>query len=84
MFVRGPGLKAGLMIETVTSHTDVAPTILDIAGLDETPWQMDGTSFLLKGDGSYSATRNEHVNIEYWGVVSANVVLLCRCRGNLI
>ena len=41
----GPGIKAGSFWSEVTSNTDIAPTLLAIAGVD-TPPSMDGRSFL--------------------------------------
>ncbi len=52
MLVYAPGLIGeGKTLEQLIQNTDIAPTILDMAGI-ETPAQMQGTSFyrLLKGD----------------------------------
>ncbi|KAL1620837.1 hypothetical protein SLS56_009448 [Neofusicoccum ribis] len=32
-FVRGPGVARGAVVERVTTHTDVAPTLLELAGV---------------------------------------------------
>lgn len=50
----------------VTTHTDVAPTLLKLAGVDK---QLDGEPIpLTKSDTADFKT--EHVGIEYWGYVS--------------
>ncbi len=45
------GLKAGATLDNVTANIDIAPTLLDFAGI-ETPEDMQGKSFkpLLEGD----------------------------------
>ncbi|KFD45530.1 hypothetical protein M513_13593 [Trichuris suis] len=44
-FARGPGVAAGLKILKPVANIDIAPTILDMAGLP-VPAHMDGRSFL--------------------------------------
>jgi arylsulfatase A-like enzyme len=53
--VQGPGVPGGVTDSTLTSITDVLPTIADLAGLDSTPHpKWDGISMrnlLLTGSG---------------------------------
>lgn len=63
LFVRGPGIEAGGQIDAVTTHTDIAPTILKIAGVEK---QLDGEIMPLAED-KQSKGRTEHAAIEYWG-----------------
>ncbi|GAB7355425.1 hypothetical protein MBLNU459_g5938t2 [Dothideomycetes sp. NU459] len=65
LFVRGPGIAAGGSLDLVTSHTDIAPTILGIAG--HTRDDFDGLAIPLTGSSSAEG-RGEHVNVEFWGV----------------
>lgn len=46
LFVRGPGITAGQVINDSAVHVDLAPTILDMMGMASTPEQMDGRSWL--------------------------------------
>ncbi|XP_014670642.1 PREDICTED: putative extracellular sulfatase Sulf-1 homolog isoform X2 [Priapulus caudatus] len=44
MYIRGPGIPKGVSIPNIVGNIDVAPTILDMAGI-EVPDHMDGRSF---------------------------------------
>ena len=48
----GPGAPEGAAIDTMTSHLDIMPTLLDLAGLGTAGLELDGRSFqpLLEGD----------------------------------
>lgn len=63
--VRGPGVPAGHTSERVTSHTDIAPTVLRLAGA--TREEFDGEAIPLTDASKIDSPRSEHVNIEFWG-----------------
>ena len=65
LIVRGPGIAKNKKLNLVSSHTDIAPTILSIAG--ETRDNFDGLPIPLTGDNA-TKQRGEHVNVEFWGV----------------
>jgi arylsulfatase A-like enzyme len=71
LIIRGPKVPQNQTTEIVTTHTDLAPTIINIVGgqVPETA-QFDGASIPLTEDGILEATksRHEHVNVEYWGI----------------
>lgn len=70
MFVRGPGVPRGVEVSAVTTHIDLAPTILDIVG-GEAEGELDGVAIPLTTKEIHAADmdggRHEHVNVEYWG-----------------
>ncbi|KAK6388126.1 hypothetical protein LTR65_008134 [Meristemomyces frigidus] len=70
LIVRGPGVPKGEMTEIVTSHTDLAPTFMQLAGAvlrDD----LDGAAIPLTAVslGEQRRTRQEHVNVEMWGII---------------
>jgi arylsulfatase A-like enzyme len=42
--VRGPSVPAGASLDELVANIDIAPTVLDLAGVEEPGW-MDGRSF---------------------------------------
>lgn len=79
--IRGPGVPVGVDTDLPSNHIDIAPTLLDFAGLDKSEWPswLDGRSLLpyfaaASGNSSSSSSDDdddvshvETVNIEYWG-----------------
>jgi N-acetylglucosamine-6-sulfatase len=56
--VRGPGVSAGASFDELVANIDIAPTVLDLAGVKEPGW-MDGRSFKpLLGRDALVAWRN--------------------------
>ena len=76
MAVRGPGISPGKVSKIPSTHVDIAPTILEIAGVPRKDWPpfFDGRS-LLKEWQSRSAPNDdishEVLNVEYWGSSNA-------------
>ncbi|KAH8897292.1 Arylsulphatase [Thozetella sp. PMI_491] len=71
LIVRGPGIAKGASVDFPTTHTDLAPTILDLAKAPTRP-DFDGAIINLV-DGTYSgAIRQEHVNVETWFLRNPN------------
>jgi hypothetical protein len=65
LIVRGPGVPAGRISTAVTAHTDLASTILGIAGAKRD--DSDGTPIPLSEKDEGKA-RHDHVTIEFWGL----------------
>ncbi|KAH8660574.1 alkaline-phosphatase-like protein [Xylariales sp. PMI_506] len=62
-FARGPGITPGGSFDRITTHTDVAATVLQIAGITK---EHDGAVIPLVSLEDDSA-RHEHATIEFWG-----------------
>ncbi|KAL1953428.1 hypothetical protein VTO42DRAFT_2835 [Malbranchea cinnamomea] len=67
LIVRGPTVPKGQVSEIVTTHTDLTPTLLELAGAPLRA-DFDGLSIPLTDDGLQDvvATRHEHVTMEFW------------------
>ena len=59
LFVRGPDINVGHRVNGIVSHVDLAPTILDMAGVD-IPSQMDGRSWM-----QLASSRKEYGSLEW-------------------
>jgi arylsulfatase len=69
MIIRGPQVPRSKKVDFVTSHTDVMPTLFDLAGI-ELREDFDGLPMPLTPGGLAHARkdpRREHVSVEYWG-----------------
>ncbi|KAK3989763.1 alkaline-phosphatase-like protein [Cladorrhinum sp. PSN332] len=69
LIIRGPGVPKGEVSEIVTTHVDLAPTILSIAGAPHRA-DFDGEAIPLNRKDLEAAidTRHEHVTVEFWGI----------------
>ncbi|KAE8326969.1 alkaline-phosphatase-like protein [Aspergillus sergii] len=68
MIIRGPGIPKGKTAEIVTSHLDIAPTIVEWAG-GQGPGDFDGS--VIPKEGTTTPDEPwEHVEVEHWGAVS--------------
>ncbi|RTE77125.1 hypothetical protein BHE90_008380 [Fusarium euwallaceae] len=65
LIIRGPGVPPGHISQAVTAHTDLASTIMGLAG--RTLPDTDGTPIPLSIDAE-AESKQEHVTIEYWGL----------------
>ena len=61
--VRGPGVPGGRSFDDLVTNTDIAPTVLDLAGLPAPGW-MDGESFAPFLDGAAPEAWRSSVLIE--------------------
>ncbi len=66
MLAYAPGtIKPGAVIDELIQNIDVAPTVLDVAGVS-TPEHMDGRSFLKLLEGKQTPWRDEVYYEYYW------------------
>lgn len=65
LVVRGPGVAAGQVIDSATSHTHLAPTILSIAG--QTRDDFDALPIPLTAAETNKGPY-ENIGVEFWGV----------------
>lgn len=67
LVVRGPGIPAGHVSQAVTTHIDLAPTLLQLAGVPAHA-DLDGEPIPLTAEPDADETsRHEHVTVEFWG-----------------
>ncbi|KAL2818147.1 alkaline-phosphatase-like protein [Aspergillus cavernicola] len=65
LIVRGPRIPQDVVLDIVTSHTDLAPTFLSLAGA--TRDGLDGKPIPTTTDAEKESNKTEHAAIEYWG-----------------
>lgn len=77
LIVRGPGVAKAKVEDAVTTHIDLAPTILHLIGAEPRP-DFDGVPIPLgtgggrtDADVALDPKRHEHVAVEYWGIALA-------------
>ena len=71
LLVRGPGISPGSAFDIAATNVDLAPTLLDMAGVLESAGEMDGRSFLPHIPGKSDAmdelpSWRDHVFLEYY------------------
>ncbi|KAI1313210.1 arylsulfatase-like protein [Xylaria venustula] len=71
LIIRGPGVPEDFVTDIVTTHTDLAPTLLQIAGAPLRD-DFDGLAIPLTQAELDQAKkeRYEHVTVEHWGFAS--------------
>jgi len=90
LIVRGPGVAEGKVVEgLVTSHVDLAPTILRLAGsTSASRADFDGEVIPLTGrkidEVVRKRERHEHVTVEYWGFAATEGRLFGKDEQRLI
>ncbi|KAF3765633.1 hypothetical protein M406DRAFT_88476 [Cryphonectria parasitica EP155] len=82
LVVRGPGVPQGAVEDSVTTHIDLAPTVLKMVGAEARP-DFDGVPIPIGsasdragekemvGPERWETKRHEHVAVEYWGYAIA-------------
>jgi hypothetical protein len=73
LIVRGPGVAEGLVTDVITTHVDLAPTILQLAGAGSLRADFDGVPVPLTAPAIAEAkqSRHEHVTVEFWGLAAS-------------
>lgn len=65
--IRGPGVPVGRTAGVVSSHTDLTPTILRLAGSERA--DLDGNPIpIFEKEFKSARAFSEHVNVEFWGL----------------
>ncbi|KAJ7257648.1 arylsulfatase [Mycena rebaudengoi] len=74
LIIRGPGVPAGAVVERVTTHTDLAPTFLQLLGVDLRD-DFDGAPIPVStaeiAEARGDVAKSERVNMEFWGILTA-------------
>jgi arylsulfatase A-like enzyme len=68
LIIRGPGVATNVSTDIVTTHTDLAPTFLELLGIRLRD-DLDGRPIPVKRHDlqKIRRERQEHANVEYWG-----------------
>ncbi|MEM7112908.1 MAG: sulfatase-like hydrolase/transferase [Chloroflexota bacterium] len=72
LLVRGPGIKNEQTVSSLTSHIDLAPTLLELAGIEHDAAQFDGLSLVSLLAGGETAVR-DHTFGEYHPTVHTDL-----------
>ncbi|KAF2090685.1 putative arylsulfatase [Saccharata proteae CBS 121410] len=64
--VRGPGVAKNASTNTPSTHTDIAPTIFDLAGI-ELRDDFDGAPIAVRQEELKKPAKYEAINVEFWG-----------------
>ena len=65
LVIRGPGVPSGMTTEITNSHTDMAPTILQMLGVPPRD-DFDGAPLAYTQDMINNNGKHQHVNVEFW------------------
>lgn len=65
MLMFAPGLTGQTVVEEMVANLDIAPTVMDLMGLEKPP-HMDGQSFVPLAQGESIPWRKEFIYCYYW------------------
>jgi N-acetylglucosamine-6-sulfatase len=68
-YVRGPNVPKGKTVDVVTTHTDIVPTLFELAGIEQRD-DFDGQPIPVTSKAIAEQLKNkkrDHVNVEFWG-----------------
>jgi N-acetylglucosamine-6-sulfatase len=68
LIIRGPGVPKNTKTDIVSAHIDLAPTILDMAGIEQRK-EFDGRPIAItqeRIDNRNKAETDEHTAVEFW------------------
>src|SRR5262249_3730215 len=68
-YIRGPGVPKGKVVDSVTTHVDIAPTLFDLAGIPLRD-DFDGSPMPTTADAigkAQSDPKRDHTVVEFWG-----------------
>ncbi|KAH7066826.1 arylsulfatase precursor [Paraphoma chrysanthemicola] len=68
-FVRGPGVGKNQTVEIPTSHTDIVPTLFELAGIPLRE-DFDGEPIPVTAEMQKTSEKSENINIEFWSTES--------------
>lgn len=72
MFWRGPGIPAGSTTSALALNVDIAPTILELAGISVTPEEIDGRSLVPLFSNTAAPWRRDFM-FEHFSNVEGNI-----------
>ncbi|GJP89535.1 arylsulfatase [Aspergillus niger] len=78
LIIRGPDIAQNVSTDIVTTHTDLAPTFLELLGIPLRE-DFDGNPISLTRSQIERAQeeRQEHVTVEYWGYAAGEGIYDC-------
>ncbi|KAH4348839.1 arylsulfatase [Parastagonospora nodorum] len=68
-YVRGPNVPKGKTVDVVTTHTDIVPTLFELAGIEQRD-DFDGQPIPVTSKAiaeQLKKKKRDHVNVEFWG-----------------
>ena len=88
LLIRGPGIEPGITVPDLAANIDLAPTIVDMGGMDPASLAFDGISLLpaaTAGQFGHAASSEAYSRdkflVEYHGEGDCQKSLPAACRG---